>query len=661
MSRLSSILFFAAASFAVLSPVSAAPAADPITPLSIKGEDYVAPDGSVVRFWGVNLVSSYPDHARADAFAKNLASLGVNLARPHHLLRAAKDWNPDMASGALVTYKGNSREFDADALDRFDYLNAALRKQGIYLAFSAHFTRAYLPGDVDILKTDDADRDAWVAALTEMNSWPSKKSFDLRKLLPVVDERAALLQEEFVRNLLTHVNPHTGLSYALDPQVISLEVVNEHALEYAIVCLNRLPEFWQKRLEKRWQDYAAAAGEIGGDLYKPATPTLVTLRAKFLTGLDEAYDKRIQAVVRATGSRVPMTFSNLWRGDNTLEMHERTADIMENHAYIDPLVVRGVEDGFAKAGRTALAGKPFFIGELNQAEGEKNILQQSPHRSMLPLASAAYGAFNGWSGLVWFAWLHGEEVGTGDDGWARYERRTSNLGGMVGDGMMIDHLRTTGLIYRRGLVAPSKAPVTILTGVPFEVAGYAALMRGKNDAQAGWTGVHAIRRSYGPVPESQAASPWLASPAVSPIISDTREIVKDVTRRQFTVAAPQVEAFSGFLDAKAPAGLKHLVVSEASFATVVAVAEDRKAFGQSGHFIVSRTALDAANKELDGPVVSLKGIARAPEGQAWQFTITRPRAEAGKTPAVTQAADGAVTLPSVLWHEGELTLVPVAK
>lgn len=671
MSRFASLLFFAAGSLSALSPLVAdsvapaasavpTPAADPIVPLTVKGEDYVAPDGSVVRFWGVNLVSSYPDHARADAFAKNLASLGVNLARPHHLLRAAKDWNPDMASGALVTYKGNSREFDADALDRFDYLNAALRKQGIYLAFSAHFTRAYLPGDVDILKTDDADRDAWVAALTEMNSWPSKKSFDLRKLLPVVDERAALLQEEFTRKLLTHVNPHTGLSYAADPQVISLEVVNEHALEYAIVCLNRLPEFWQQRLEKRWQDYAAAAGEVGGDLYKPATPALVTLRAKFLTGLDEAYDKRIQAVVRATGSRVPMTFSNLWRGDSTLEMHARTADIMENHAYIDPLVVRGIEDGFAKAGRTALAGKPFFIGELNQAEGEKNILQQSPHRTMLPLASAAYGAFNNWSGLVWFAWVHGEEVGTGEDGWARYERRRSNLGGMVGDGMMIDHLRTTGLIYRRGLVAPSQAPVTLWTDAPFEVAGYAALMRGKIDAQAGWADVHAIRRAYGPVPADQAGAPWLAKPAGSPVVSDTGEIVKDVTRRQFTVAAPQAEGFSGFIDANAPAGLKHLAVSGADFATVVAVAEDRKALGESARVIVSRTALDAANKELDGPVVTLSGLARAPEGKAWAFTVTRPRTEAGKTPAVAVGADGAVTLPSVPWNEGELTLVPAS-
>ncbi|MDF3058912.1 MAG: hypothetical protein K0R17_3127 [Rariglobus sp.] len=655
MSRFASVLLFAASALSVVT-VSAAPAAsDPIVPLTVKGEDYLAPDGRLVRFWGVNLTASYPDHGRADAFARNLSELGVNLVRPHHLLRAGKDWNPTLPSGALLSYNGTSREFEPDALDRFDYLNAALRKRGIYLAFSTHFTRAYLPGDVDILKTDDADRAAWSAALAELNSWPSKKSFDLRKLLPVIDERAALLNEEFTRNLLTHVNPHTGLSYANDPQVISIEVVNEHALEYAIVCLNRVPDYWQQRLEQRWRDYAAAAGVEAGDFYKPAGAA-IALRAKFLTDLDEAYFRRIQAVVRATGCSAPMTFSNLWRGDSTLEMHARTADIMENHAYVDPLVVRGIEDGLAKAGRTALAGKPFFIGELNQAEGEKNILVQSPHRTMLPVASAAYGAFNNWSGLVWFSWVHGEEVGTGGDGWARYERRTSNLGGMVADGMMIDHLRTTGIIFRRGLVAPGKAPVTVWTDAPFAVTGYQALMRGKTDHQPGWSNVHAMRRAYGAVPADQATAPWMTAPAVSPLVSDTGEIVKDVERRQFTVTAPQAEAFSGFPDDRAPAGLKHLVVDNAAFATVVAVAEDGKPFGQSGRLIISRTALGADGKEVDGPLVTLRGLAPVSEGQNRVFTVTRPRAKAGTVLPVAVSVDGSLTLPAQLWHEGELSV-----
>ena len=656
MSRLASFVLLAVSALSAAA-LSAAPAVpDPIVLLTVDGADYRSPDGRAVRFWGVNMIASYPDHVRADAFARNLADLGVNLVRPHHLLRPGKDWNPNMVSGALLTYQDTSREFDADALDKFDYLNAALRKHGIYLALSAHFTRAYLPGDAGILKTDAADGEGWSAAVAELNTWNWKKSFDIRKLLPVIDERAALLNEEFVRKLLTHVNPHTGIAYADDPQIVSMETVNEHALQYSIICMHRLPDYWQSRLEQRWRDCAAAAGIEPGDLYKPATPEAVALRAKFLTDLDEAYFKRIRTTVRATGCIAPMTFSNLWQGDDTLAMNARQAEIMENHAYIDPLVVRGVEDGFAMAGRTALVGKPFFVGELNQSEGEKNIALQSPHRTMLPLASAAYGAFNNWTGLVWFAWLHGEDVGTGEDGWARYERRTSNIGGMISDGMMIDHMRTTGLIFRRGLVTPSKEPVTLWTDAPYAVAGYQALMRGKADCKPGWQDVHAIRRAYGPVPAAQAAAPWMTAPAASPVVSDTGEIVKDVERRQFTVAAPRAEAFSGFLDDRVPAGLKHLDVAEAAFATVVAVADDGKPFGQSSHLILSRTALDTAGKETDGPLVTLQGLAPAPEGRSWVLTVTRPRAEAGKVLPVAVAADGRLTLPAGLWHEGELSV-----
>jgi hypothetical protein len=635
-------------------PSASAIAPDSLVPLTVDGAHYRAPDAGVVRFWGVNLVACYPDQAHADAIARNLAGLGINLVRPHHNLRAGKDWNPDMLSGALLTYQGNSREFDPVALDRFDYLNAALRKQGIYLAFSAHFTRAYLPGDVDVLRTDDADRDAWSAALAELNSWPSRKSFDLRKFLPVVDERAALLNEEFVSNLLTHVNPHTGIAYAEDPQVISLEMVNEHALEYAIICQNRLPDYWQNRLQQRWLDYASAAGIEGGDLYKP-TGEAITLRARFLTGLDEAYFKRITDTVRATGSRVPVTFSNLWRGDSTLEMHARQAEIMENHAYIDPLVVRDIDAGFAKAGRTALVGKPFFLGEFNQAEGDKNILQQSPHRTMLPLAAAAYGVFNDWSGIVWFAWLHGQNASIDENGWALNERRNSNLGSMISDGMMIDHMRTAGLIYRQGLVARSQKPVTIWTEAPFAARGYQDLMRGKDNVQPGWPDVHAIRRAYGPVPSGQSTAPWMITPAVSPVISDTNEIVRDVTRRQFTVTAPRAEGFSGFIDDQAPAGLRHLRVSGADFATVIAVAVDGQAMGASSHLVVSRTGLDGAGKEIDGPAVSLNGM-HSSKGLAWRFTVTRPLAEAQRVLPVEVDEHGGLTLPGGLWHEGELSL-----
>lgn len=624
----------------------------PLPALTVKGPNYVDPAGNVVKFWGVNLVALYPDHATADALAANLASREINLVRPHHLLRPGKDWNPGMISGALLAYQGDSRTLDADALDRFDYLSAALRRHGIYVSMSVHQSRYFREGDAAILKTDEADAFAWSEAMKELNGWHWQKGIDVRKSLPTFDERAALLNEEFIRNLLTHVNPYTGVSYAADSQWISLEVVNESSVEYAIICKNRWPAYWQAKLEAKWAEFALANGLTEpGDLYAPAGKA-VEVRGRFLRKLDADYYDRVRAVVRATGSKVPMMYSNLWRGDNALALAAEKSDVIEDHAYVDPLVVRGLDDGIAASLRNALVGKPYFIGEFNQAEGEKNIKAQAPFRTMLMLAGAAYGRLHGWSGIEWFAWSHGTPV-IGPDGWSTSEKREASLGNMVSDAMMLDHLRTGGLIFRRGLVAESRDPITVWTAEPYYAGNYPSLMSGKHKVLPGWQNVHAVRRAYGPEPESQKTADWLNHATGRIVTSDTGEIVKDADRKQLTVAASAAEAFSGYLDGKPPAKLSRLAVSgESGFATVILVAADARPFDQSASLLISRTGLDAELKENDGPAVSLQL-----PGAGWRFRVTRPRISTVTTESVvlTVGDDGRIALPAGVWHEAELT------
>lgn len=620
--------------------------------LRIEGPHYVDPDGKVVRFWGVNLVALYPTHKQADALAKNLASRQVNLVRPHHLLRPSRDWNPSMTSGALLTYDQNSRAIDPAALDRFDYLNAALKRNGIYLAFSTHFSRTYLPGDVDILITDDADRAAWIAAMTELNGYDWKKAIDLRKMLPVIDERAARLNEEFARNLLTYKNPYTGVTYADEPQVISIEIVNESSSEYAIVCGNKFPAYWQAKLLAKWSDYAAKAGIQPGDLYAPASAEAKAVRAAFLRGLDEAYFDRMKASIRATGSTAPVTFSNLWRGENNLQMHAERADFIEAHMYGDPLVTRSADDWISQVARSAVANKPFFIGELNQGEGEKNIAQQSKHRTMLPLAAAAYGSLHDWSGMVWFAWLHGGES-LGDDGWAREEKRDSKLGGMIQDGTQIDHLRTCGMLFRRGIVAPSRAPIILTIDQPLTAGDYHGLMRGKNWIKPGWQNVHGVRKRFGPEPAEQH-TPWLEQSPASPIVSDTGQITKDIERQQLTLVAPQAEAFSGPITGRTPGDLKHLLVTGDGFATVIMVSDDGAALPESERIVLSRTGLDASWNDTPAIKVSVRGL-KSDGVRRWHLVVTRPRATEASAIEIAEDA-GTLHLPAHDWHEAELFL-----
>ncbi len=651
------IALVAACVLLAASPMAAAQgveAAEEIAPLRIEGRHWVDPSGRPVRFWGVNLVAFYPDHGKADAVAANLASREINLARPHHMLRPSRDWNPDMVSGALVGYGDDSRTFDPEALDRFDYLNAALRRHGIYLAMSAHFSRIYLPGDVDILQTADADRQAWMDAMRELNDRPWREAIDVRKMLPTVDERAALLDEEFLRNLLAHRNPYTGMTYAEDPQVLSFEVRNEASTEYAVICGNRFPSYWHDKLAAKWSDHAAAAGIEGGDLYDPPSQAARELRATFLRKLDEDYCNRMRAVLRESGSIAPMTLTNLWRGENNLQLHAEQADFIENHMYGDPMVARKAHDWIGDVARTALVDKPFIIGEFNQAEGADNIKAQSPRRTMLPLSAAAYGSLHDWSGIVWFAWVHGGTVG--DDGWATDEGRESRLGRMVEDGMMIDHLRTAGMLFRRGIVSPSVDPITITVDQPFTAGNYHQLMRGKYVPRPGWQNVHAIRKVFAAAPPEQQASPWFTDDLPSVITSDTGEITKDVTRRQLIVATPRAEAFSG-TPADAPKSLKHLRLAGEGFATVIAVADDGLSLSETERLVLSRTALDASDRDTAAVTVRISGL-KTDSSKDWHVRLTRPRRSATNAEFQKLAIDesGAVVLPAIDWHECELHL-----
>ena len=623
-----------------------------VTRLTISDGHFRDAQGGLARFWGVNLVSLYPTHAQADGLAATLAGLQVNLVRPHHLLRQSRDWNPRMASGALVTYKSNSLEFDPDALDRFDYLNAALRKQGIYLAMSAHFSRMIVPGDADILTTDAEDRAQWIKGIQELSGWDWKKAIDPRKLLPVVDERAARVAEEFNRQLFTHKNPYTGMTYAEDPQILTLEVLNESSLEYAIICGNRFPAYFQARLEERWKAYCQEAGVAPSDLYTMPSPALKEVRAKFLRRLDTDYFLRMKAFIASLGCPVPVTYSNLWRGDNVNQMHAENADWMENHAYADPRMAENKNDAVYELGRTSLTGKPFFIGELNQAEGADKILKQKPYRTMLQVGMVAYGLLQDWDGMEWFAWTHGEQHLT-PSGQALKPGRDADLGEMMNDRMMQDHLRALGYVFRHQLIQRSTEPVTIWADAPLFSGDYNGLLRGKINYKAGWQSVHQIRRAYGPVPPEQAKAPWMTQEVGNPIVSDTGEIVKDTKRRQLTVTAPQMECFSGYLDGAAPAGLPHLrQEGNELFATVVLVALDGKLLAESRHLLVSRTLLDKTLNEVSDPALHLDHLAGS---GGWQVTVTRTRSTGAVQPAGPTPLEGGA-LPQGDWTECELQL-----
>ncbi|MFZ5833724.1 MAG: hypothetical protein ACOY3P_26860, partial [Planctomycetota bacterium] len=90
------------------------------------GAHLVKPDGTRFRIWGVNICgpACFPEQADAIRLADQLARLGVNCVRFHH-----------MDSGWSVLFdksRNDTRQIDAASLDRLDFLISEFKKRGIY-------------------------------------------------------------------------------------------------------------------------------------------------------------------------------------------------------------------------------------------------------------------------------------------------------------------------------------------------------------------------------------------------------------------------------------------------------------------------------------------------------------------------------------------------
>lgn len=128
--------------------------------------------------------------------------LGYNTVRFHHFDNGLIDPNaPD------------SLTFDSRALDQLDYLFAELKKHGIYSCLDLYASRELKPGD----------------RIKELEGRTSPEKFILKRLIPL-SKSAMDNWKEFARRLLTHRNPYTGLTYAEDPALYALNLVNENPL-----------------------------------------------------------------------------------------------------------------------------------------------------------------------------------------------------------------------------------------------------------------------------------------------------------------------------------------------------------------------------------------------------------------------------------------------
>jgi len=171
--------------------------------------------GQPIKLWGLNLCFSTcaPEKKLAEKRAAFYPKYGINSVRLHKYA--------DGAGWAGIQAQNSCVEFDADALDRMDYQVAQFKVAGIYVTLSAHFGS---------LKLGPDDR-KFVPYLDELGTFDNKKN---RIATPHSGiHYSTELQDVHIRqmvNLLRHKNPYTGLTYAEDPAVAFVEIINEQSI-----------------------------------------------------------------------------------------------------------------------------------------------------------------------------------------------------------------------------------------------------------------------------------------------------------------------------------------------------------------------------------------------------------------------------------------------
>ncbi len=169
-----------------------------------------------IKLWGLNLCyrsGAAPKKAIAEKRAAFYARNGVNAVRLHK-------W-ADGPGWAGIQSADSVAEFEPEGLDRFDYQIAKFKEAGIYVKLSQAFGTIKIgPDDLDV-----------VPYAEEFGQFSQKRrrvggGNSTLYYSPEIQD----LTIEQIANLLKHENPYTGLSYAEDPAVAFIEIVNESSV-----------------------------------------------------------------------------------------------------------------------------------------------------------------------------------------------------------------------------------------------------------------------------------------------------------------------------------------------------------------------------------------------------------------------------------------------
>lgn len=358
------------------------------------------------RFYGVNFCFSalYLSHEEADATAERLARLGYNALRIHHY------------ENELSQRQTNSMTFNPQKLEQLDYFVAALIRHGIYLTTDLFVSRSMTYREIGV------DRDGRVP-------------MDTYKVLVPVHEGAFENWKAFSRALLSHTNPYTHRTYAQEPALAWLAMINEGNFGNFFKDIVTTPEWnraWNRWLVTRYGARAMLASAWGAELKDTEDPGSQTvalpenlhgnnLRTRdciaFLADTDQDMVLRMKAFLRyELGCQALVSNSSSWTRFITDQGSRAIYDYVDDHFYVDhPRFIEApwrlpsrcananpIAEG-APGGRplafTRLLNKPFTVTEYNYSGPGR-------FRGVGGILTGALGALQDWGGIWRFAFSH---------------------------------------------------------------------------------------------------------------------------------------------------------------------------------------------------------------------------------------------------------------
>ncbi|OGV56587.1 MAG: hypothetical protein A2X45_15305 [Lentisphaerae bacterium GWF2_50_93] len=369
-------------------------------------------NGNRVKLIGTNLcyTANYLEKSEADRIAEHFKKTGYNAVRFHHtdVHMRKGNWKSDV-----------SDDVDPAYLDKLDYMFAAMKKAGMYVAIDLYTQRRFDKGEI-----------AGIDKVIEG---------EIKGLVPI-HEPAFEAWKKLVVKWMNHVNPYTGIAWKEDPALLMICPLNEDSIASS----------WGGRLAKPFYLERFAEWKKERNLTSAVDdPKQDTLFAQFLIEVKMESNRKIEKFLRGLGVKAMLTGSNWWHTmPQTFTRNQ--FDLVDNHQYSDhPQPHYNQQSNLNSShytyitpifmASTRIFGKPFTVTEYSYCAPNK-------YRAEGGALMGAYASLQDWDALYRFAWAHDE-------------KRVNETQGMQGFDMSSDPLnqlteKQIVLMFRRGDVAP---------------------------------------------------------------------------------------------------------------------------------------------------------------------------------------------------------------